>query len=248
MTYFDYLNTFNQWLEDNHPSDKAIVLYYALLNMFNRRGWPKTAGVDTFQLMRFARTSDKKTALSARNTLVEAGFIEYVPGSKGVVTQYRLLSFCGKSLPENTTENHTDIPTSNQTAIPTETPTKTLPLNNTKDIDKDIIYSSPKEKETKAKYHSDWFDRFWALYPKKKSKKDAIKAWDKLKPSLELCKVMDAALRKQMTWKQWQDPQFIPLPGTWIRGENWNDEDTSKLEKKPEGTLVDWDNDDIFLK
>lgn len=107
--------------------------------------------------------------------------------------------------------------------------------------------SCPKP-ESKAKYHPEWFDRFWALYPKKKSKKDAIKAWDKLKPSLELCKVMDAALRKQMTWKQWQDPQFIPLPGTWIRGENWNDEDISKLEKKPEGTLVDWDNDDIFLK
>lgn len=123
-----------------------------------------------------------------------------------------------------------------------------LPVSNNQQSNINIHSQSSGRNEAKAKYHPEWFDRFWSLYPKKKSKKDAIKAWDKLKPSLELCKVMDAALRKQMTWKQWQDPQFIPLPGTWIRGENWNDEDISKLEKKPEGTLVDWDNDDIFLK
>lgn len=135
-------------------------------------------------------------------------------------------------------ERNNPIPTTNSDS-------SLLPPSNTNNI---ISCASKGEKESKAKYHPDWFDRFWALYPKKKSKKDAIKAWDKLKPSLELCKIMDAALRKQMTWKQWQDPQFIPLPGTWIRGENWNDEDIYKLEKKPEGALVDWDNDDIFLK
>lgn len=95
--------------------------------------------------------------------------------------------------------------------------------------------SCPKP-ESKAKYHPDWFDRFWALYPRKQSKRDAINAWDKLKPSLELCKIMDTALREQITWEQWQNPKYIPLPGPWLRGERWNDQNLQqKGVKKNDG-------------
>lgn len=74
------------------------------------------------------------------------------------------------------------------------------------------------------KYRPDWFDRFWALYPRKTNRAQAVKAWDKLKPDLALCKVMDAAIREQMQSAQWQDPQHIPHPSTWLNGERWNDE------------------------
>lgn len=73
-------------------------------------------------------------------------------------------------------------------------------------------------------YHPDWFERFWKLYPRKTNRVQAVKAWDKLKPDLALCKVMDSAIRAQMRTEQWQDSQHIPHPSTWLNGERWNDE------------------------
>lgn len=122
MTYIDYMNSFNRWLETDSPTDKVIILYYGLLNTFNRRGWPGWAGIDTQRLMILAQTTDKKTALRARDALVRAGFIEYKRGRRGKATEYRLLEYGGKSLPGNTTENATIRATEN--ATPNKTKTK----------------------------------------------------------------------------------------------------------------------------
>ena len=74
------------------------------------------------------------------------------------------------------------------------------------------------------KYQPDWFDRFWSIYPRKTNRVQAVKAWDKLKPDLALCKVMAEAIRSQMKSQQWQDPQHIPHPSTWLNGRRWDDE------------------------
>lgn len=67
------------------------------------------------------------------------------------------------------------------------------------------------------------FDEFWAAYPKKKAKGDALKAWVKLKPPLEL---ILKALTWQMKSKDWQKDggQFIPFPATYLRNIGWLDE------------------------
>lgn len=74
------------------------------------------------------------------------------------------------------------------------------------------------------KYQPGWFDRFWALYPRHTAKKSAVRAWDKLKPSRELCDTMADAIRRQMRTEQWKDPQHIPHPSTWLNGARWLDE------------------------
>ncbi|AWY06816.1 MAG: DUF4373 domain protein [Caudoviricetes sp.] len=74
------------------------------------------------------------------------------------------------------------------------------------------------------KYQPGWFDRFWALYPRHTARKNAVRAWDKLKPDRELCDVMAAAIRAQMETEQWKDPQHIPHPSTWLNGARWLDE------------------------
>lgn len=128
MTYIDYLNGFNQWLEQaDSPTDKAIILYYGLLNTFNRRGWPRWAGVDTQQLMMLVRVTNKPTAFRARDALVEAGLIEYKPGRKGKASEYRLLKFGNIKRTENVTETVTQNVTDNVTKNVTEnvTPNKT---------------------------------------------------------------------------------------------------------------------------
>lgn len=70
------------------------------------------------------------------------------------------------------------------------------------------------------------FDRFWQAYPKKKAKAKARQAWVKLKPDMELCKIMAAALDQQKrseTWKR-EDGRFIPYPATWLNQRRWEDE------------------------
>ncbi len=70
------------------------------------------------------------------------------------------------------------------------------------------------------------FDQFWKLYPKKKSLKDAKKAWAKLKPNPELRQTLITALGKQRLQHDWikEGGQYVPLASSWLNGEMWNDE------------------------
>ena len=69
------------------------------------------------------------------------------------------------------------------------------------------------------------FDVFWKLYPNKKSKKDARKAWEKLKPSAELRQTLMTALGNHCLSRDWtkDDGQYVPMASTWLNGERWID-------------------------
>jgi hypothetical protein len=69
------------------------------------------------------------------------------------------------------------------------------------------------------------FDEFWALYPHKKAKQDAIKAWGKIKPDETLfSRIMDA-VREQLQSEDWrkENGRFIPYPATWLNSGRWED-------------------------
>lgn len=70
------------------------------------------------------------------------------------------------------------------------------------------------------------FEDFWEMYPRKEAKKDALKAFQKLKPDSALIEKMLAALDQQKKSEAWKKDggQYIPLPASWIRGERWEDE------------------------
>lgn len=70
------------------------------------------------------------------------------------------------------------------------------------------------------------FDEFWAMYPNKKAKADAQKAWSKLSPNDELFKTIITALEKQKKSNDWtkETGKYVPYPATWIRGKRWQDE------------------------
>lgn len=69
------------------------------------------------------------------------------------------------------------------------------------------------------------FERFWKLYPSKKGRKDALKAWHKLKPDADLQAAMIAALANHCASREWtkDNGQFIPHASTWLNGERWHD-------------------------
>lgn len=71
------------------------------------------------------------------------------------------------------------------------------------------------------------FERFWAAYPKKRNKGDALKAWRALKPSEELVTAILAAVERAKASVQWRkdEGQFIPYPASWLRARGWEDEE-----------------------
>lgn len=70
------------------------------------------------------------------------------------------------------------------------------------------------------------FAQFWSRYPKKVQRKDALKAWAKLKPNDELFAKIMTALGNQMASHDWlkENGRYIPNGATWINGERWLDE------------------------
>lgn len=70
------------------------------------------------------------------------------------------------------------------------------------------------------------FAQFWDMYPKKKDKQSAEKAFKKLNPDEALLKTMLNAIEEQKKSAEWQkdNGQYIPHPSTWLNGHRWEDE------------------------
>lgn len=131
--YIDYLNQFNLWLESNTLPGNAQLLYFRLLNVFNRAGWPEQVRVDTLRMMQMIDSMDKRTVYRARDKLAEAGFIAYEKGVKGKPTLFTL-RFIGC---KNPTESGTESGTKNSTKCGTKNGTHIKTLE--EDLEKDNI-------------------------------------------------------------------------------------------------------------
>lgn len=70
------------------------------------------------------------------------------------------------------------------------------------------------------------FDDFWKSYPKKASKKTALKAWKRLKLSDRDVDKILTSLEAHKSSDQWVKDagRFIPHPATWLNQERWDDE------------------------
>lgn len=87
------------------------------------------------------------------------------------------------------------------------------------------------------------FGQFWSAYPKKTSKQQAFKAWDKLKPDEDLLSRILASLERQKKSVQWTKDggQYIPYPATWLNGRRWEDDLTCATgESLNESTARSW--------
>lgn len=68
------------------------------------------------------------------------------------------------------------------------------------------------------------FSDFWRLYPRRVARKDAEKAWARVKPE-DYPKIFAAVERAKQTddWNR-ENWRFVPYPATYLRGERWEDE------------------------
>ena len=80
--------------------------------------------------------------------------------------------------------------------------------------------------DTKKDSRASRFEEFWKAYPRKKSKGDAEKAWNTLKPNADLLSRMLEAIARAAASADWtkDEGKFIPYPATWLRDKGWEDE------------------------
>jgi hypothetical protein len=83
------------------------------------------------------------------------------------------------------------------------------------------------------KYPSNKFDDFYQIYPRKKDRKRAEQIWNKLKLDNYAAEIIEDVKLRLRQDGQWQDPQYIPYPATYLRNERWKDEITP-IKAKPE--------------
>jgi hypothetical protein len=85
------------------------------------------------------------------------------------------------------------------------------------------------------------FEKFYQVYPNKKSKGKALKAWAKIKPAPDeqLVATMIATIERAKTSKAWlkDNGEFIPHPATWLNDQGWLDEIVKPI--KPSPTQID---------
>lgn len=70
------------------------------------------------------------------------------------------------------------------------------------------------------------FVGFWNAYPRKKSKGQAWKSWQRLKPDHDLNASILAGLSRAIASSDWkrENGRFIPHPATWLNARGWEDE------------------------
>jgi hypothetical protein len=70
------------------------------------------------------------------------------------------------------------------------------------------------------------FEDFYKAYPKKKSKGQAEKTWNKLSPTNDLLKTMLIAIEAAKTSEDWlkDNGKYIPYPSSWLNAKGWQDE------------------------
>jgi hypothetical protein len=106
------------------------------------------------------------------------------------------------------------------------------------------VKSPPGKKKGARRGPAEGFDEFWAAWPKKVAKAEAVKAWDKLAPDPQLRATILAALERQARARKvlGERGEFvpnIPYPATWLNGRRWDDEVQEAGSSQPPGETAE---------
>ena len=149
--------------------------------------------------------------------LISAGYVRRHQGrsDSGVLGEINYL-VSESPLPEE------PYPASPETAQPYTANPTLVSIEDKQELNKAVSTEKPMGEEGLAEA----FEMFWKLYPNKKAKANARKAWDKLKPSTELRQTLMTALGSHRLSRDWtkDDGQYVPMASTWLNGERWTDE------------------------
>ena len=163
-SYIDEINAFNTWAELNPLPPSSELLWFKLMDICNRSGWPEWFTVSNTRLNELIKSTEK-TSIAARDKLISAKLIEYQRGKKHAPGKYKMLSACDLLEHKNWKNSSTTSSISSSTTSST-----TSSNNKTKDIDKDI-----KEKDSKKKFTPPTVEEVRAYCLERKNSVDAEK-------------------------------------------------------------------------
>ena len=202
---------------DLRPTDKLIMAVLADRIGGNGTCWPG--------LRSLARDTGltRPTILQSISRLERTGMLAVQRRGSGRKNSYNLLVESGKeTIPVAKTKSGKETLPSGKEPLPEAV--KKLDQNQTDPL------TRPIKRALKKKIHpginGQLFDRFFSLYPKKRNKGDARKAWSKLNPKPELVQRILSAVEQQRQSADWlkEGGKYIPYPAKWLRGEQWEDE------------------------
>lgn len=110
--------------------------------------------------------------------------------------------------------------------VPAEKESTPEPLKEKESEKGDVPPEGPQTARAEKAEAERLFAAFWAAYPRKEDKKNACRAFVKLRPNEALLSRMLSAVSKQRASPQWQEAggKYIPLASTWLHGERWEDQ------------------------
>lgn len=148
---------------------------------------------------------NRKTVISALDRLEACGLIEDSGRRVGSTKQVKVYTInVGK---ESQNRNSSEIGRKQSQKRDTE------PVSN--------LSSEAKASSESAK--SSEFDDFWKLYPHKKAKGAARKAYLKARKAVDHGTLV-RAVTTQVGWGVWANPDYSPHAATWLNDERWTDE------------------------
>ncbi len=91
---------------------------------------------------------------------------------------------------------------------------------------KTLASQKPSSSLTNSAGAKQFFDQFWAAYPKHRARAEAEKAFLKIHPDEPLLARMLSSIERARTSDDWknQNGRYIPHAATWLNGKRWEDE------------------------
>ena len=180
---------------------------------------------------------DRRHAVRVISSLKAKGFIETHEKRRGGKTEARTITIIDPDSARFLLADSDNLtPSDSDNLTPSDSDKSCAGIVTTMSPKHKIIHKNT-HKRAQARASVSLFDSFWKVYPKKKAKASAEKAFAKLKPDEELLNKMINAIECQKRSDDWlkDGGRFIPYPATWLNHRRWEDEIKTEL------SLVDVD-------
>ena len=261
MNYIAELNAFYDLkMGGARLSPSAMILWYCLMAICNRRRWENPFPVSRNQIIQLTELSDR-TIRKARDELKSAGLIDYAPQGANRATLYTLKSIadqeccakmhstdqeCCAKMHSTDTEvlcknahyiKH--IENNNKNTILSKSNLDDSALEQSDESKKSA--SEPKKKKQQPEY-TPAFLRFWEAYPRKVAKDEAFKVWKAkgIEKDPEQVETIISHVEKRKKAiggdgrNGWAgvNMQFIPYPAKFLNVKRWTDDLSNQQESK----------------
>lgn len=154
--------------------------------------------------------------------------------SRNKVTRFFDYLFEQEMIQQTSIENTTIITVLNYDRYQNDTTNETTNETTNDTTNETLIKKVKKEKKDKENILSD-FENFFSLYPRKESKQEATKCFEKaLKDGVLLSNILDGVKRyKEFVEEKKIERRFIKLPSNWLNQGCWDDDYGESVENAP---------------